>query len=100
MDLPATRYYDEPYGKGLHCVILHIGDDLARQASQSVARVQVRRSGISFWAIYCRSPEDCEAVQACRFPQYRFLVNGAETHQHTGVLDDEDLIAIVDGLET
>lgn len=98
MDLPASRYYDEPYSRGVHCVILHLGDDLARQASECVSRVQVRRPDVSFWAIHC-GPEDCESVQACRFPQYRFMVNGSETDQHTGVLDDEALISKLNELE-
>ena len=48
---------------------------------------------MSFWHCRLKTPEDTEAVECCRVPQYRFIVDGSERQSHIGVLEDEDLIA-------
>lgn len=97
--LAADRYYDEPYQAGTHVVLLTQPDDLADAAYGPYERVSRRMPAVHFWHVEIGSVADVEAVQALRFPQYRFFRDGSERHAHLGLLDDEQLIECFDHLE-
>lgn len=98
--LNSDRYYDEPYRPGTHVVLLALaGDPLTRAAIRPFERVSKLARSFSFWLVEIASTAQAEAVQAIRFPQYRFVQNGSETYQHTGVLEDEELLETFDHLD-
>lgn len=98
--LSPDRYYDEPYRHGAHVVLLALtGDPLTRAALRPFERVSKMTQSFSFWLVEIASTAQAEAIQAIRFPQYRFVQNGSETHQHVGVLEDEELIEAFDHLD-
>jgi len=100
-DLPVDRFLDEPYGRGLHVVLLHLNDDLYIDARDYMKVVVPRLHGgnINLWTCHVRSAEDVAMIQACRFPQYRFILNGVEKLSHVGVLDDRGFLDKVFSIE-
>jgi len=96
--LTPAEYYDRLYQPGTHVVLLHIGDDLYEDAVGPYRRVaqHLERPYRSFWVCRIRSADDGAQVQACRFPQYRLFHDGEEKAQHTGVLDDEQLVLLIE----
>jgi hypothetical protein len=97
--LQPDRYYDEPYGAGLHCILLCLDDDLYGEAVGPFERVAAHVRLCTFWLCRVESVEDAEAVQAIRYPQYRFIRDGSERYVHVGVLNDEELVDCFDRLE-
>lgn len=98
--LEPDRYYDEPYGRGTHVVLLALaGDDLTGPSVRAFERVSEVAGSFTFWLVEITSVGDAEAVQAIRYPQYRFIQNGNERHQHVGILEDEELLEAFDHLE-
>ena len=93
-ELPPDRYLDEPYGQGIHVVLLHLRDELYFDALGYMKVVETRLHGsrILLWSCHVQTDDDAELVQACKFPQFRFLVNGNEQFSHIGVLTDRELI--------
>lgn len=98
--IEATAYYDVAYGPGAHVVLLVLADDdLTGPAVRAFSRISEMTESVSFWLIEIVSPRDAEAVQALRYPQYRFVQDGSEQHQHVGILEDEELLDAFDHLE-
>ena len=97
--IEPTDYYEQPYGRGTHVVLLVIADDLAAAAAGPFKRAAETMPAVSFWVCCVTSPEDAEAVQAVRYPQYRFIRNGQECYCHVGLLDDDELVECFDKLE-
>lgn len=97
--LNPTDYYDGPYRPGTHCVLLALADELTAAAAPPVRRVADAMPTVTFWICNVTGPEDAEAVQAVRYPQYRFIRDGTERHCHVGLLDDDQLVDCFDKLE-
>lgn len=97
--LSPDRYYDEPYGAGLHVVLLCRPDELQRAAAGPYERVSNMMPTTAFWAVTIATEADAESVQAIRFPQYRFLRDGSELSVHIGLMDDDQLVDCFDHLE-
>jgi hypothetical protein len=98
-NLSPDRYCHEPYGPGTHVVLLCLPDDLAQAALAPYGRVAARVGSVTFWVCRIGSVADAEAVQAIRYPQYRFIRNGSEQHCHTGVMTDDEILECLDHLE-
>jgi len=92
--LEIDRYYDEPYGPGLHVVLLYRQDDLAEEAIEALELVAERLHdpGARYWAARITDEDDAVAVQACRFPQYRVLRDGSELCAIVGCCEAVDLL--------
>lgn len=94
--LAPTDYYDAPYGRGVHLVLLHGTGDLYRRARGPFSRIAAVRPSTNCWECLIDSTEAAEAVQACWVPQYRIIINGSERFQHVGCLGDDELAAALD----
>jgi hypothetical protein len=95
--LAASDYLDVVYERGLHVVLLYCDDDsrLGVRAVHSLEPVDSRFHGsrnVHLWVCRIETPEDAEAVQVARLPQYRFFLNGSEKHSHVGVMDSEEIL--------
>lgn len=98
--LDPDRYYDEPYGRGIHCVLLVLVDDeLSEAAVRAFQRVSSLTRAVTFWLVPIVTTAQAEAVQALRYPQYRFFHDGNERLHRTGVLDDDELLEALDHCE-
>lgn len=97
--LRPSDYCAGPYGVGTHCVLLVLADDLMQAAAGPFRRAAEQMSTVTFWVCGIESTADAEAVQAIRFPQYRFVRDGTERYSHTGLLDDDELADCFDKLE-
>lgn len=97
--LDPADYYDAPYGHGTHVVLLILADELAVAASGPFKRAAETTPTVRFYVCCIDSPEAAEAVQAVRYPQYRFVRNGSERYCHVGLLDDDELAECFDKLE-
>ena len=82
--------------------MLHLGDDLYREAKAEFDYIDMKigtSRSIFLWECRVHTAEDCAAVQACRFPQFRFFVNGNERQTHVGVLEAAVLLNKILDLE-
>ena len=98
-EIPVERFLDEPYGKGLNVVLLHLRDDLYLDALDAFKTARPRMYGIKLWTCHVKTEDDVAMVQACRFPQYRFLLNGVERSSYVGVLGERDLLDKIYAIE-
>ena len=94
--LAPGDYLEKPYEKGIHVVLLHCEDTVGlwRQAMASMETVSHRFYGspnVRLWECVIRTPEDAEAVEVARMPQFRFFLNGAEHYTYTGVMSPEEI---------
>ncbi len=93
--LDPAQYLDA-YGPGVNVVLLTIDDDLGAEALACFTRVADRPNHyVTFWTCRITGPEDTEAVECSRVPQYRFIVDGSEKTAHIGILEDEELITAI-----
>jgi hypothetical protein len=78
----------------VHVVLLHLRDDLYQDALSGLCAVVPRLYGsrIRLWTCHVHTPDDAALIQACRFPQYRIIVNGIEKTSHVGVLGERELL--------
>jgi hypothetical protein len=97
--LNPSDYYTGPYGRGTHCVVLVLADDMLPAVASPFRRVAEQFRTVTFWVCGIESTDDAEAVQAIRFPQYRFIRDGTERYCHTGLLEDNELACCFDKLE-
>lgn len=94
--LPAD-YLDAVYGPGFHVVLLHCGDDLAREAASNLRAIDPHLGvrNVRLWACFIETPEHAETVQAVKLPQFRFFRNGNEAKSQVGVMSPEAIVKVV-----
>lgn len=97
--LSSESYYDEPYGPGTHCIVLVMPDELAVAAAPAVKQAAELKPSVTFWVCSIETPEQAEAVQAIRYPQYRLIRDGQERYCHVGLLEYDELLECFDKLE-
>lgn len=93
--LAPTRLTDA-YDAGISVVLFTSEDPLGAEARTIAQRVsEVLGSHVRFWDCRLRSAADTAEVECCRVPQYRLIVRGTEQTAHIGVLEDEQLLAMI-----
>jgi hypothetical protein len=99
--VPA-QYLDEISRRGIQIVLLHLEDDLYPLALGEFEKVSIRvgnEAWIRLLDCSIKTPEDCVEVQACKFPQVRFFVNGNEHHSHVGKMTVEEILDRIHAIE-
>jgi len=97
-----SRYLDDAFGQGINVVLLHLGDEMYQEALGPYVQAAQRFEGsrwVNLWVCCIQSDDDCVAVQACRFPQFRFLVNGVEKSSHLGALEAREIVQTIFSME-
>ena len=100
--LLPSRYLDEVYAKGIHVVLLHTGDRLFKKSLVELDLLDRRlndKEQIYLWECKIKTEADCIAVQACRYPQVRFFINGSEKRSRLGVMSSKELLDQIHILE-
>ncbi len=100
--LEPAQYLDEVYEVGLHVVLLHCGDDLAREAASNLAAIEPHLHGshaVTLWACYIETAEHAETVQVVKLPQFRFFRNGSEQRSRVGVMEPEAIREVIYAVE-
>jgi hypothetical protein len=102
-DVPPDQYLDEASRRGVVVVLLHVNDTMYRRARYSLEQAEYRFSGRAFRFSCChvKDGQDAAEVQAIKFPQFRFFVNGSERSSHVGIMTDDEIAkAIFEILES
>jgi len=92
-DVSPDKYLDEAAQRGVVVVLLHADDTLYRRARYQLEQAEFRFHGRSYRFCCCRIKDGQEAadVQAIKFPQFRFFVNGSERSSHIGVMSTDEI---------
>lgn len=99
--LAPEDYLDAFYGEGIQVVLLHRGDDLAREAASNLAAVDpyLGNRKVTLWACLIETAEHAKTVQVVKLPQYRFSRNGSELKSVVGVMSSEDIRETIHAIE-
>jgi len=92
----APARLTDAYSAGISVVLFTTDDPLGADARAVAQRIsEVLGDHVRFWDCRIRSAADTAEVECCRVPQYRFIVGGSEQSAHVGVLEDEQLLAMI-----
>jgi hypothetical protein len=98
--LKPEEYLDVVYGPGYHVVLLHRGDNLAREAASNLRATDPRLGlrSVRLWVCFIETPEHAETIQVVKLPQFRFFRNGHEEDSRVGVMTTEAIAQVINAM--